>query len=83
MFTFIRGGVEVPMDIVVSATEVKSYGDGLLFCMSLEFSEELCDLMRANFQADAAYEISDVEELGRRIEEHLVEAAPHLVELRE
>ena len=79
IFTFIKNGVQVQTKMVVSGNSLVVFDSGLLFCASLEYSDELFNRMKVTFGVDAVYEIADVDEFARQIELLLADTEPHLV----
>ena len=82
MFTYKKNGVAVPTEMVVSGASIELLDSGLLFCTSLDNSDDTFNRMRADFGAEAAYEITDVDEFAQRIQLHLAETEPHLEEAK-
>lgn len=78
MFVQRRAGKVVPMEMTLSGAEVQFIDSGMLFCASLDNSDDMFEMMKSKFNAEAAYEIVDVQEFARRIESHILDTGDHL-----
>lgn len=67
LMTVVRGGEVVPTELTIVGETFHRIESGLLFCASLEYSDKLFADMAEKFGAEAAYEITDVEEFAKRI----------------
>lgn len=82
MFTYIKNGVHVSAEMVISGASIELFDSGLLFCTSLDNTDETFNRMRVDFGAEAAYEITDIDEFAQQIQVHLGETEPHLEEVK-
>lgn len=60
----------VPDRTVVSGETMQLIDNCLLYCMSMQYNEEICREMAEKFNADACTEIADVDEFARLISQY-------------
>jgi hypothetical protein len=70
IFITIRGGVREHMDFVMGGGQFSIIENALIYCLSTEFNNDICNMMLEKFDYDAAFEISDVEKFGQVISQH-------------
>jgi hypothetical protein len=78
MFTVVRGGEIVDAELAVTGGSLTKFDSGLLYCTSLDNTDELFASMVHKFSVEAAYEIADIDEFAGRVLAWLREVEPHL-----
>lgn len=71
IFVTIKQGKRIHTDWIATGEMIINYDNSLMYCVSTEFSNDLAKNMFEKFDADAVFEISDLEKFGQIISRHL------------
>jgi hypothetical protein len=70
MFVFKKGGERAHLEMEMYGEQIDFIDNALLYCFSSKIDDMLCARMKSTFEADALFEISDVESFGKILNFH-------------